>query len=115
VPCITRSHDDLALIASGLRQTLLADELLGLYAAEYGLAVEVRPLSGELRAVLAELARDLEAVAQEHAPPAGEPRVERDAGSVIAFVDRLIERSGSLAELEVRWVAAKALGEAMRS
>ena len=64
MPSINRTHDDLALIASGLRQTLLADELLGLLAAQYGL--EIVPLSTACRRALADLAGDLEAVAREH-------------------------------------------------
>lgn len=64
MPQINRSHDDLALIASGLRQTLLADELLGLLAAKHDL--EVTSLSSGARQALSELAADLEAVASEH-------------------------------------------------
>ena len=64
MPCINRSHDDLALIASGLRQTLLADELLGLLAAQYEL--EITPLSAGVRRTFTELADDLDAVAREH-------------------------------------------------
>ena len=65
MPSINRSHDDLAFIASGLRQTLLADELLGLLAGQYNL--EITPLSTGARQALTELADDLEAVASEHA------------------------------------------------
>lgn len=68
MPSINRSHDDLALIASALRQTLLGDELLGLLASQYHL--DITPLSGDCRAALADLAADLEAVASEHAEAA---------------------------------------------
>lgn len=68
MPSINRSHDDLAFIASGLRQVLLGDELLGLISAQYEIDISITPLSLDIRQALAELAGDLEAVAQEHTP-----------------------------------------------
>lgn len=111
MPSINRSHDEFALIAATIRQTLRADELLGLLAA-HGLPIEITELSPEIRQELAALADDFDAIAQEHA----DDTALNDTASnlmlaerlhVLIEVQRFLERARDLDEARA-WVGLNA-------